>query len=92
MSKQEKVFAKGLFVNTPREGAPDFVMGSLSITKDFLKFVTDNEQYFNDKGYLRLDLLVGQGGKAYASVDTYGLNAPKKESEPLGVQADDLPF
>ena len=92
MSKTEKIYAKGLFVNAPREGAPDFVMGSLSITKDFVNFVKENEQYFNDKGYLRLNLLIGDKSP-YATVDTYGLNNTQKEQEPLGVQSgDDLPF
>ena len=91
---QEKIFTKGLFVNTPRENQPDFVMGSLSITKEFAKWVTDNPQFFNEKGYLRLQLLKGkEEGKGYATVDTYGLDvkAEAKKQEPLHVD-DDLPF
>lgn len=89
----EKVFAEGLFVNTPREGAPDFVLGQVAITKKFLEFATNNPQYFNEKGYLRLDLLKGkEEGKGYASVNTYGLTLQKTEQAPLGVETGDLPF
>ena len=88
----EKVFTKGLFVNTPREGAPDFVLGQLAITKEFVSWINENSQYFNEKGYLRLDLLKGkEEGKAYASVNTYGLEQ-KTEQAPLGVETGDLPF
>ena len=89
---QEKIYPKGLFVNTPREGAPDFVLGQLAITKEFVSWINENSKYFNDKGYLRLDLLKGkEEGKAYASVNTYGLEQ-KTEQPPLGVETGDLPF
>ena len=93
---QEKIYTKGLFVNTPREGAPDFVMGSLSITKDFAKWIAENQQLFNEKGYLKLELKKGkEEGKGYAEVNTYGLNLDAKseaktlDPEPLD---DGLPF
>ena len=90
---QEKIFTKGLFVNTPREGAPDFVLGQLAITKEFVNWINESSQYFNEKGYLRLDLLKGkEEGKGYAAVNTYGLTLQKTEQAPLGVETGDLPF
>ena len=93
MSKTEKIYPKGLFINAPREGAPDFVLGSLAITKDFITFLKDNQQYFNDKGYLRLNMLNGNENKPYVTVDTWGLdNVKSAEPEPLDAQTGDLPF
>jgi len=90
----EKVFPSGLFINAPREGAPDFVLGSISISwESFIKFVSENKHLINEKGYLRLDMLNGKEDKPYAVVNTYGLDsAPKpKEKAPLHVD-EDLPF
>lgn len=90
---QDAIFTKGLFVNAPREGAPEFVLGGIAITKSFLEWANDNPQYFNEKGYLKVDLLKSrEGDKAYGAVNTYGLNldAPAVEAEPL--DTGDLPF
>mgnify|MGYP001058567736 CR=1 FL=1 len=90
----EKIYPKGLFVNAPREGAPDFVGNSLAFTKEFAKWLTDNPQLFNEKGYLRMNTLIGKEDKPYLVVDTYGLDsapAAKTEEKPLHVDGD-LPF
>lgn len=93
--KAEKVFPTGLFVNAAREGAPDFVLGSISISvESFTKFLSENKQLVNEKGYLRLDMLNGKEDKPYAVVNTYGLDsapAAKTEVAPLHVDGD-LPF
>ena len=93
--KTDKVFPKGLFVNAPREGAPDFVLGSISISvESFTKFLSENEALVNESGYLRLDMLNGKEDKPYAVVNTYGLDsapAAKTEEKPLHVDGD-LPF
>ena len=91
-----KIYPSGLFINEKREGAPDFVLGSISISYDnFTKWLAENKQLVNDKGYLRLDMLIGKEDKPYAVVDTYGLDsapAPAKtETAPLHVD-EDLPF
>jgi hypothetical protein len=90
-----KIYPKGLFVNSPREGAPDFVGDSLAFTKEFANWLNENPQLFNDKGYLRMDILTGREDKPYAVVNTYGLDsasAPTKtETAPLHVDGD-LPF
>jgi hypothetical protein len=90
----EKIFPNGFFVNAPREGAPEFVLGSISISvESFNKFILENKNLINDKGYLRLDMLNGKEDKPYAVVNTYGLDsvAKTKEETPLHVDSD-LPF
>ena len=90
---QEKIYPKGLFVNTPKQGTPEFVLGGLALTKEFFEWGLKNPQLFNEKGYLRLNLKKGkEEGKGYGEVDTYGLKAtstPKTEVQPLD---DGLPF
>lgn len=91
-----KIYPNGLFINEKREGAPDFVLGSISISYDnFTKWLAENKQLVNDKGYLKLDMLIGKEDKPYAVVDTYGLDSAstpaKTETAPLHVD-EDLPF
>jgi hypothetical protein len=50
----EKKFADGLIFKRPRQGAPEFVKGSLSIKVDeFVKFLLENES----NGWVNLDML-----------------------------------
>ncbi len=89
-----KVYPSGLFINEKREGSPDFVLGGISISVDsFSKWLSENKQLVNEKGYLRLDMLIGKEDKPYAVVNTYGLDsAPAQaETKPLHVDGD-LPF
>ncbi len=65
----DKIFAKGMFFNKPREGAPDFVKGKIDIKVDeFLLFLKENE---NQKGYVNLDLKESKGGKLYLELNTF---------------------
>lgn len=51
----EKIFPKGISFNKPREGAPEFVRGSLSINVneavDFLR------EHANERGWVTIDML-----------------------------------
>jgi hypothetical protein len=76
----EKLFVKGFRTFAPRQGAPDFVLGSLVITiaefKDFVngearEYITEYE----GKPQLRVDILNGKDGRVNFAVNTY-----KKES------------
>jgi hypothetical protein len=60
-------FPNGLIFKLPRNGAPEFVKGSLSIKRAELI------EWLNSKSdeWINLDLKVGQSGKAYASVNTF---------------------
>jgi hypothetical protein len=84
----EKVYPEGIRVFGPRQGAPDFVKGSLVITPNALfAWLKKNEQFLSEyKGdkQITLDLLDGQKG-IYVAVNTY-----KKEG--TAQPKDDLPF
>ena len=58
-----KEFVDGLFVNNPRENAPDFVKGSLSIQAD--KFIPYLKSKANAKGYVNIDMLESKDGNLY---------------------------
>ena len=60
-------FPKGLIFKLPREKAPDFIKGSLSIKRAELI------EWLNSKSdeWINLDLKVGQSGKGYAAVNTW---------------------
>ena len=64
----EKVFTDGLIFKLPRDGAPDFVKGSLSVKVDEFKAWLDTHV---DNGWVNIDLKVSQGGKAYAEKNTW---------------------
>jgi hypothetical protein len=67
----DKIFADGLIFKLPREGAPDFVKGSLSIRVDeFVAWIGKTVTPDNN-GWLNIDLKVSKGGKAYAELNTY---------------------
>lgn len=77
---EEKIFVEGLYFNPPREGAPDFVKGQLSIEpKKFVEFLRAQVAHINDKGYIKLDVLQSKDGlKHYAVVNTW---KPEKEEK-----------
>jgi len=82
------VFVDGIIFKLPRPGAPDFVKGSLSFKiEEAIKFLQEN----SSNGWCNVDLKVSQGGKPYASLNTWKPNssipAPKKEAP-----EEDIPF
>lgn len=82
----DKLFAKGIFYKR-RDGAPDFVIGNLSVKKeDFVDFVN---QHAGQDGWLNLNILKSQSGKPYIEVDTWQPNTQKAAT----TEAEgDLPF
>lgn len=83
----EPTFAAGFFFDKPREGAPDFVKGRVSIkTEDAIKMF---EEHKNEKGYVNLDLLKSKdGSKYYFTVNTW---KPNKD-ESSAIDPEDNPF
>ncbi len=78
----EKVFANGIIFKLPRDGAPDFVKGSLSFkTEDAIEWLKQH----TDNGWVNVDLKVSQSGKAYAELNTW---KPKTQVADPG----DIPF
>lgn len=73
--KQEKIFPKGMYLGEPREGAPEYVKGALSIkVSEFVPFL---ELYQNNAGYVNLDLKESVGNKLYFELNTW---QPKKSA------------
>jgi hypothetical protein len=64
-----KDFIDGLFVKQPRENAPDFVKGSLSIAVE--KFIPYLQSKANAKGYVNIDLLESKEGMLYAKLNDW---------------------
>jgi hypothetical protein len=63
----DKEFPEGLILKAPRDGAPDYVIGSLSIKRgEFLNWLKGREG-----DWVNLNLKRGQSGKWYAEVDTW---------------------
>ena len=66
----ETILADGIFFDKPREGAPDFVRGRVSIKVE--QAVAFLQKHANDKGYVNLDLLKAKdGGKLYFKLNNY---------------------
>jgi hypothetical protein len=72
-----KDFIDGLFVKNPREGAPDFVKGSLAISVE--KFIPYLQSKANAKGYVNIDLLESKEGMLYAKLNDW---KPSGEAKP----------
>lgn len=86
-------FVDGLIFKLPREGAPDFVKGSLSMKReDLIKWLNSKQDE-----WINIDLKVGQSGKAFASVNTWKPNTTSANNAQAPVAnmndvKDDLPF
>jgi hypothetical protein len=79
----ETIFIDGLSIYPPRDGAPTFLKGAISIDPvRFAEFMRKNPQYINDKGYIRADIKVSKNGKWYFAVNTYGLSEPEPKEVP----------
>lgn len=82
---EEKIFTDGLIFKLPRESAPDFVKGSLSVKVEEFKAWLDTHV---DNGWVNIDLKVSQGGKAYAEKN----NWKPEGGAPQKPDGDDIPF
>ena len=64
----ETIFPDGFIFKKPREGAPKFVKGSMSVKVD--EFITFLRKHSN-KGWVNMDLLVSKNGKLYTKLNTF---------------------
>jgi hypothetical protein len=94
MEQQEVEFVNGLFVKPPREGAPDFVKGSISINRADLGNWLRGKQA--DDGWINIDVKESKAGKWYCSVNNW---KPQQEQQPAPAAPsngapynDDIPF
>ena len=83
-------FPEGIIFKLPRNEAPDFVKGSLSIKRaDLIKWLSGKSDE-----WINLDLKVGKSGKGYAAINTW---KPDNKSSNMAVNtsssdSSDLPF
>ena len=84
-------FVNGMIFKLPRQGAPDFVKGSISVKRAELI------EWLNSKSdeWINIDLKVGKSGKAFAAVNTWkpegqtqGLSTPSVSNN----TSNNLPF
>jgi hypothetical protein len=80
-----KIFANGIIYKAPRENAPDFVKGTLSIkTEEFTRFLEDHTK---PTGWVNLVVKEGRSGKLYVELDQW---VPQQQQE--DDEADQIPF
>jgi len=73
----ETEFVDGFIVKAPRDGAPDFVKGSVSIKNaELIAWLKGRTEEWTN-----LDIKESKGGKWYAAVNTY---KPKEEGQRTG--------
>lgn len=74
-NKPQPVFADGMIFKKPREGAPDFVKGSLSFkVEEAIAFLTKH----NNNGWVNVDLKKSQKGTLYLQLNDW---KPEKKEE-----------
>lgn len=84
-------FVNGMIFKLPREGAPDFVKGSISVKRaELIEFLNSKSDE-----WINIDLKVSKSGKAFAAVNnwkpegqTQGLSTPSVSNN----TSNDLPF
>lgn len=76
-TKPDKIFAKGIYFDKPREGAPEFIRGRISIkVVDAIPFL---EMFQSNAGYVNLDLKKSKEGKLYLELNQFVPKAKVQE-------------
>ena len=92
----EVEFVAGMIVKPPRQGAPDYVIGSISIKTD--EFVAWLKEQLKDKPeWINIDIKASKGGKWYAQKNTWKPEDKKPAEKPAAgpvnsIDFDDIPF
>ena len=69
MSEQQNDLAIGFYANELSEKTPDWVKANIGIkVSDAVKFLQENE---DEKGYVRIKVLVSKSGKPYCTIDRW---------------------
>ena len=77
-TKQETVFADGFFFERPKEGAPEFIKGKISIQAE--KAIAFINAHKSEAGYINLDLCKSrEKGTLYLKLNNF---KPKPKEEP----------
>lgn len=104
MANNEKILVDGLGFKDPINGAPDFVLGTISLKiKKLLEWTEQNKEYESERGWMFIDVLRSRNGEPYLSLNTYKPNhdtagVAKKAIEQDNmtsdgsINIDDIPF
>lgn len=80
-NQNQTEFVDGLIIKAPREGAPDFVKGSISIKRaELIQWLQGKQD-----DWVNLDIKESRGGKWYAAVNDWKPNqnnAPSNNNTP----------
>lgn len=83
----QPIFTDGISFYRPKDGAPEWIKGSVVIHKDrLIKFLNENSQFLSEKGFMNLDLKLSKDKNTlYFQVNTWK-PTPKVEQpqEPQG--------
>ena len=80
----DKIFPSGLRVEPPRNGAPDFVKGRVSVhLADFVEWA---KGHVNERGWLNFDLKERKSGTLYVDLNTFKPRSTLKDAV-----EDDMP-
>lgn len=84
----DKIFTEGLVIIQPREGAPSWVKGRLSIkVASFVKFL---EEHIKEDGWVNIDICESKAGdKWYGTLNNF---KPQRQEEKREITPDDIPF
>lgn len=75
----DKIFVSGMYLNKVSDKAPEYIITNQDIHVDtMIKWLQDNRQLANEKGYIKITGKEGQSGKRYFEVDTW---KPEKKEE-----------
>jgi hypothetical protein len=83
------IYPKGLRVWPPRENAPAFVKGKISIHLETFKEWA--QKHLDEKGFIAFDLKEGRDG-IYTSLNTWKRDVLPEPQVESGPNPDDIPF
>ncbi len=84
----ETKYPKGIFINPRREGAPEFVRGSISIkAEDAVAWI---KEVVNEAGYVNIDVLNGDKG-LYLKHNDFKPK-PKQDNQEEAIDPSSIPF
>ena len=86
MEKPNKIFADGLVFKKPRQGAPDFVKGAISVkVPEFTAFLKKHD----NNGWVNIDLKQSKTGTLYCELNNFKRDVPSEPKESVSSLTDE---